>query len=45
MTEAVIFVAALLTLAIAILATLYSIARNAQSQRQYHCRHRPWNFK
>jgi len=46
MTEAVIFVAALLTLVIAILAAFYGLARNAtpQPQRQSH-RHRPWNFK
>jgi hypothetical protein len=47
MTEAVIFVAAMLTLAIAILAALYGIVRNAppQLQRQSYRRHRPWNFK
>ena len=43
MTEAVIFVAALLTLAIAILAGLYGIMRNAppQTQRQSYRRHAP----
>jgi hypothetical protein len=47
MTEAVIFVAATLTLAIAILATLYGTVQNAppQPQRQSYRRHRPWNFK
>ena len=47
MTEAVIFVAAMLTLAIAILTTLYGTVRNAppQPQRQSYRRHRPWNFK
>jgi hypothetical protein len=47
MTEAVILLAAMLTLAVAILAVLYWIARNAppQSQRQLYRRHRPWNFK
>jgi hypothetical protein len=46
MTEAVIFVAEILTLASAILAALYVIVRDAppQPQRQSH-RHRPWNFK
>jgi hypothetical protein len=46
MTEAVIFFAAVLTLTIAILATLYGIVRDASPQlrRQSH-RHRPWNFK
>ena len=47
MTEAVIFVAATLTLAIAILATLYGTEQNAppQPQRQSYRRHRLWNFK
>jgi hypothetical protein len=47
MTEAVILVGAMLTLAVAILAALYGIARNAppQSQRQLYRRHRRWNFK
>ena len=47
MTEAVILVAAMLTLAIAILAALYGIVRNAPSkpQRQSYRPHRPWNFK
>jgi hypothetical protein len=47
MTEAVIFVGALLILAIAILAALYGIVRNAppQPQRQSYRRHRLWNFK
>jgi hypothetical protein len=47
MTDAVIFVAALLILAIAILAALYVILRNAprQPQQQSYRRHRPWNFK
>jgi hypothetical protein len=43
MTEAVIFVAAMLTLAIAILAALYGIVRDAkpQPQSQSYRRHRP----
>jgi hypothetical protein len=47
MTEAVIFCAAMLTLAIAILATLYGIVGNAppQPESQSYRRHRPWNFK
>ena len=47
MTEAIIFVAAILTLASAILAALYGLVRNAppQTQRQSYRRHRPWNFK
>jgi hypothetical protein len=47
MTEAVILGAAMLTLAVAILAALYGIARNGppQSQRRLYRRHRPWNFK
>jgi hypothetical protein len=47
MTEAVIFIAALLTLACAILAALYVIVRDAppQPQRQSYRRHRLWNFK
>jgi hypothetical protein len=47
MTEAIIFVAAILTLASAILAALYGLVRNAppQPQRQSYRRHRPWNFK
>jgi hypothetical protein len=47
MTEALIFVAAILTLASAIPAALYLIARNAPSQRQQQSyrRHRPWNYK
>ena len=47
MTEAVIFFAAMLTLAIAILAALYGIVGNAppQPQPQSYRRHRPWNFK
>ena len=46
MTEAVIFVAAILTLDSAILAALYGIARDTpQPQRQSYSRHRPWNFK
>jgi hypothetical protein len=46
MTDEIIFVAAILTLASAILAALYGVAGNAspQPQRQSH-RHRPWNFK
>jgi len=46
MTEEIIFAAAILTLASAILAALYGVARNAslQPQQQSH-RHRPWNFK
>ena len=47
MTYAVIFVAAILTLASAILAALYGIVGNAppQMQRQSYRRHRSWNFK
>jgi hypothetical protein len=47
MTEAVIFFAAMLTLAIAILATLYGIVGNAppQPEPQSYRQHRPWNFK
>jgi hypothetical protein len=47
MTEAVIYVAAMLTLTMAILATLYGIVRNAspRPQPQSYRRHRPWNFK
>jgi hypothetical protein len=47
MNQAVIFVAAILTLASAILARLYGIVRAAppQPQRQSYRRHRPWNFK
>jgi hypothetical protein len=47
MTEEIIFVTAILTLASAILAALYGVARNAspQPQRQPYSRHRPWNFK
>ena len=48
MTEAVIFFAAMLTLAIAILAALYVIVRDVpllQPQPQSYRRHRPWNFK
>jgi hypothetical protein len=47
MTEAVIFVAAILTLAGAILTAIYFIVRDAQPQpqRQSYRRHRPWNFK
>ena len=47
MTEAVIFFAAMLTLAIAILAALYGIVRNAppQPQPQSYRQHRAWNFK
>jgi hypothetical protein len=47
MTEAVIFVAAILTLACVILATLYGMMRSAppQPQRQSYRRHRLWNFK
>jgi len=47
MTEEIIFAAAILTLASAILAALYGVARNAspQPQRQSYRRHRPWNFK
>ena len=47
MTEAVIFVAAILTLAGAILATIFFIVRDAQPQpqRQSYRRHRRWNFK
>jgi len=46
MTDEIIFVAAILTLASAILAALYGVAGTAlsQPQRQSH-RHRPWNFK
>jgi hypothetical protein len=47
MSEAVIFVAALLTVAVVILAALYFIVRDAppRPQRQSHRRHRPWNYK
>jgi hypothetical protein len=47
MNEAVIFFAALLVLAIAILTTLYCLLRNTrpQPQQQSYRRHRPWNFK
>jgi hypothetical protein len=47
MTEAVILLAAMLTLAVAILAALYGIARNAppQTERQLYHRHRRLNFK
>jgi hypothetical protein len=47
MSEAVIFVAAILTLACAIFAALYGIVRNAPAkpQLQSYRRHRPWNFK
>jgi hypothetical protein len=47
MTDALIFIGALLTVAIAILAALYGLVRNApaQSQRQSYRRHRLWNFK
>jgi hypothetical protein len=47
MAETVIFVAAMLTLVIAILATLYGIVRSApsQPQRQHYRRHRLWNLK
>jgi hypothetical protein len=47
MNEGLIFVAAILTLASAILAGLYGIVRNAppQMQRQPYRRHHPWNFK
>jgi hypothetical protein len=47
MNEGLIFVAAILTLASAILAALYGIVRNTptQMQRQSYRRHRPWNFK
>jgi hypothetical protein len=46
MTE-VIFVAAILTFAVAILTALYIIVRDAplRPQRQSYRRHRPWNFK
>jgi hypothetical protein len=47
MTEAVIFVAAILTLTVAILAAIYFIVRDAplQPERQSYRRHRPWNYK
>jgi hypothetical protein len=47
MTEAVIFIAALLTVVCAILTALYAIVRDAppQPQRQCYRRHRLWNFK
>ena len=47
MTEAVIFICAILILACAILATLYGVVRHAapQPKRQSYRRHRPWNFK
>jgi hypothetical protein len=48
MTEALIFVAAILALACAILALLYWLVRDApppRPQQQYYRRHRPWNFK
>jgi hypothetical protein len=47
MTGEIIFVTAILTLASAILAALYGVARNAspQPQRQSYSPHRPWNFK
>jgi hypothetical protein len=47
MTDALIFVAAILTLASAILAAIYTIVRDAppQPQRQSYRRHRPWNYK
>jgi hypothetical protein len=46
MTEALIFVAAILTLASAILAALYGIVRNApsQPQRPSYRPHRPWSL-
>jgi hypothetical protein len=47
MTETLSFAAAILILAMAILAALYVICRNAppQPERQSFRRHRPWNFK
>jgi hypothetical protein len=47
MTDALVFAAALLILAIAILTALYCIVRDAppQPQGQSYRRHRPWNFK
>ena len=47
MTEAVIFVAAILTLASGILAAIYFVVRDAQPQPQgqSYRQHRPWNFK
>jgi hypothetical protein len=47
MTDAVIFVATMLTLAVAVLAGLYGLVGNApvQSERPSYRRHRPWNFK
>ena len=47
MTEAVIFGGAMLILALAILAAIYFVVRDAQPQpqRQSYRRHRPWNFK
>ncbi len=47
MTEALIFIAGILILACAILATLYGVVRHAPAQpkRQSYRRHRPWNFK
>jgi hypothetical protein len=47
MTKTVIFFAALLILACAILAALYRMVRDAPPQReqQSYRRHRPWNFK
>ena len=47
MTDEIIFVAAILTLASAILAALYVFARDVSPlpQQQSYRRHRPWNFK
>jgi len=47
MTETLIFVAAVLTVASGILATLYVIVRDTppQPQRQSYRPHRLWNFK
>jgi hypothetical protein len=47
MAEAVIFIAALLILAMGVLAALYLIVRDStpRVQRQYYRRHRSWNFK
>jgi hypothetical protein len=46
-TQALIFVAALLALAIAVLTALYEIVPNAPSKprRQSYSRHRLWNIK
>jgi hypothetical protein len=46
-TQAVIFVAALLAVVIGILAVLYAVvqATPPQPQRKSYRRHRPWNFK